>query len=98
MGLYDIMSDLIHSPASQDKIHDYFEKNKDEYPFVSFAKSRKNPNKSEDSFTHLRNAIAHSKQIGIKNYLDISNGISEGHIKHLLIVLNDLLCSVQNER
>lgn len=92
MGLYDIMAEQIHSPISQSKVHDYFGKNKNKYSFITFEPSQKDPNKNEDSLTHLRNAIAHSKQIGIQKYLEVSKRISDEHIKQLLIVLNDLLC------
>lgn len=93
MGLYDIMAELISSPISQRKVHDYFGMNKSKYPFIKFEPSRKDPNKMEDSLTHLRNVIAHSKQIGVSEFLNVSNNISDTHIKYLLIVINDLLCN-----
>lgn len=46
----------------------------------------------EDSLTHLRNAIAHSEQMGASEFINISNSISDTHIKYLLIVINNLLC------
>lgn len=92
MGLYDIMAELICSPISQSKVHDYFGKNKNKYPFITFEPSQKDPSKNEDSLTHLRNAIAHSQQIGTQKYLEVSRSISDEHIKRLLRVINDLLC------
>lgn len=92
MGLYDIMASLISTPISQKNVHDYFGKNKSKYPFVTFESSRKDPQKNEDCFTHLRNAIAHSKQVGVAEYLQIADGVSDNYIKQLLIVINDLLC------
>ena len=93
MGLYDIMAELISSPISQKKVHDYFGKNKSKYPFITFEPSRRDANKKEDSLTHLRNAIAHSEQIGATEFINVSGNISDIHIKHLLIVINDLLCN-----
>ncbi|MFR2368864.1 MAG: hypothetical protein ACLS8T_14395 [Anaerobutyricum sp.] len=93
MGLYDIMAELICNPISQKKVHDFFGKNRKKYPFITFVASEKDVNKNEDSLTHLRNAIAHSKQIGVTEFLNISNNISDMHIKQLLIVINDLLCN-----
>jgi len=92
MGLYDIMAQLISSPISQKKIHDYFGKNKSRYPFIRFLPSRSNAEKMEDSLTYLRNAIAHSKQLGVYEFLYTSETISDTYIKYLLIVINDLLC------
>lgn len=92
MGLYDIMADMIHSPIQQNKVHDFFGKNKKRYEFVEFLPSRKDPSKKEDCFTHLRNAIAHSKQVGIAEYVKIAENISEGSIKQLLTIINDLIC------
>lgn len=92
MGLYDIMADMIHSPIQQSKVHDFFGKNKDRYTFVEFVPSRKDPSKKEDSITYLRNTIAHSKQVGIAEYLAIAESISEGSIKQLLTIINDLIC------
>ena len=92
MGLYDIMADMIHSPIQQSKVHDFFGKNKDRYTFVEFVPSRKDLSKKEDSITYLRNTIAHSKQVGIAEYLTIAESISEGSIKQLLTIINDLIC------
>ncbi len=98
MGLYDIMAELICSPISQKRVHDYFGRNKNKYPFITFEPSRKDTNKKEDSLTYLRNAIAHSRQAGISEYLEISDTISDEHIKCLLIVINDLLCDEENSK
>lgn len=76
----------------QSKVHDYFGKNKDKYPFIAFEPSPKDPSRNEDSLTHLRNAVAHSQQIGAKKYLEVSRSISDEHIKQLIRVINDLLC------
>lgn len=92
MGLYDIMAELICNPISQKRCM-IFGKNRKKYPFITFVASEKDVNKNEDSLTHLRNAIAHSKQIGVTEFLNISNNISDMHIKQLLIVINDLLCN-----
>lgn len=97
MGLYDIMSNLIYSPIDQKKVHDYFGRNKKKYPFIQFMPSRKDETKKEDSLTFLRNAIAHSRQAGIKEYLEASEKISDGQIKQLLMVINDLLCNPESK-
>lgn len=92
LGLYDIMASLIHTPICQKKVHDYFGKNREKYPFITFVKSKKNPNTSEDSLTHLRNLIAHSEQCGVNEFVKVSQNISDTHIKYLLQVINNLLC------
>lgn len=92
MGLYDIMAELIETPISQKRVHDYFGKNITRYPFITFLPSEKDGNKKEDSLTYLRNAIAHSRQAGISKFMEISNSVSDDHIKCLLTVINDLLC------
>lgn len=92
LGLYDIMANLIHAPICQKKVHDYFGKNREKYPFITFEKSKKNPNTSEDSLTHLRNLIAHSEQCDINEFVNVSQKISDTHIRYLLQVINNLLC------
>lgn len=67
MGLYELMARKINKneDIKQSKVHDFFRKNKDLYPFIEFSPSRKKySKKEEDSFTSLRNAIAHSEQLG----------------------------------
>lgn len=97
LGLYDIMSKLISDMYStehkgaQDKVHDFFGKNKSRYPKVNFYDSSKG-NKKEDVFTHLRNKIAHSMQIGVGEFLEISSGLTFECIQGMLIVINDILC------
>jgi hypothetical protein len=97
VGLYDIMAEMIHSPIRQNKVHDFFGKNRERYPFVEFRPSRKDPKKKEDSFTFLRNTIAHSKQEGIAEFLSVSQNISETDIRRILIVINDLICGNVNK-
>ena len=98
LGLYDIMSDLISKlyktqhKGTQDKVHDFFGRNKDRYPKVGFYVSNKDKKKKEDSFTHLRNQIAHSMQIGVDDFLAVSQGITFECIQGMLVVINDLLC------
>lgn len=97
LGLYDLMATLIHDPISQKKVHDYFGKNKNKYPFIEFKKSRKDPKKMEDSLTYLRNEIAHSEQMDIKEYLNVSEKISHTHIQYLLKVINDIICDEEED-
>lgn len=98
LGLYDIMSDLISKlyktqhKGTQDKVHDFFGKNKGRYPKVGFYDSNKDNKKKEDSFTYLRNQIAHSIQAGVGDFLEVSEGISFECIQGMLVVINDLLC------
>lgn len=98
LGLYDIMSDLISKlyktqhKGIQDKVHDFFGRNRDRYPKVGFYESNKDNKKKEDFFTHLRNKIAHSMQIGVKDFLEVSQGITFECIQGMLVVINDLLC------
>lgn len=92
IGLYDIMAELINSPISQSKVHVFFGKNKDRYPFIKFIKSRKGTSNKEDSFTYLRNTIAHSKQAGIDEFLATAQTITKDDISNILQVINDLIC------
>lgn len=103
LGLYDIMSDLISKryvtacKGTQEKVHDFFGKNRKQYPFIQFYESSKANKKNEDSFTHLRNEIAHSMQIGVEEFLEKSQGITFECIQKLLIVINSLLCETPND-
>lgn len=95
LALYDIMQDLIcgNSEQPQKILHDFFGKNKNKYPFISFKPSIKHPSKMQDSFTHLRNSLAHSRDLGAEEYLKIANNICEQDIKNILTVINDYLCN-----
>ena len=92
MGLYEQMASMICSPIQQSKIHDFFGKNKQRYSFINFIESRKDPSKKEDSFTFLHNSIAHSEQLGVEEFVNISKSISDELIRNLLLVINDLIC------
>ena len=92
MGLYEQMASMICSPIQQNKIHNFFGKNRQRYPFVNFIESRKDSSKKEDSFTFLRNSIAHSEQLGIEEFVNISKSISDEWIKKILLVIHDLIC------
>lgn len=94
MGLYDILEDLICSHderSKQKRVHDFFGKNYERYPYIQFYKYNANSRKSEDMFTHLRNNIAHSKDAGIEEFLKTSNTISNKEITQLLQVINDII-------
>lgn len=95
LALYDIMQDLICGDSEQPQkiLHDFFGKNKNKYSFISFKPSIKYPDKMQDSFTHLRNALAHSRTLGAKEYIKIVQSISKQDIKNILFVINDYLCS-----
>ena len=103
LGLYDMMAKLICEkyPAKkrlQARVMEFFGKNMARYNLTgaSFKQSSKGvgggKKNSEDPFTHLRNNIAHSMQIGVDEYLKQSRGISFECIQALLRVINDLLC------
>lgn len=98
LGLYDVMSDLISKlyktqhKGTQDKVHDFFGKNRSRYPNVKFYESNKDNKKKEDSYTYLRNEIAHSMQVGVGKFLEVSQGITFECIQDILVVINDLLC------
>ena len=95
LALYDIMQDLICGDSEQPQkvLHNFFGKNKDKYSFISFKPSMKYPNKMQDNFTYLRNALAHSRTLGAKEYLKTVQSISKQDIKNILFVINDYLCS-----
>lgn len=98
LGLYDMMANLISQRYStshkgiQEKVHNFFGKNREKYPFIQFYESDKCNKKKEDSFTYLRNKIAHSMQAEVGEFLEKSQGISFECIQKLLVIINDLLC------
>ncbi len=101
LGLYDVLADLIKEAYRkngkeisdvQRRVRDFFGKNKGKYDFVKFVESSKDKSKTEDSFTHLRNQIAHSRQAGVKQFIDISERITLACIQNMLTVINDILC------
>ena len=106
MGLYDIMADLIYkSDANKEKdakqymICNFFDKYKGRYKGITVemrdAKDSKGKDttKKEDTFTYIRNQIAHSiDRGGTENFLEVSKSISFEQIQTLLTIINDLLC------
>lgn len=50
MGLHDIMAELIETPISQKRVHDYFGKNKSRYSFITFLSLEKDEKRR---FTYL---------------------------------------------
>lgn len=94
IALYDILQNLICSADERNKqkrVRDFFGKNRNKYSFVHFHQSNDDPNKKEDTFSHLRNIIAHSKSAGIDKFLEISQRITSREISNLLQVINDII-------
>lgn len=106
IGLYDIMADLIYNSGInvgkrhvQEMVLTFFKKYADRYKGIveikeSTVKDKKGVSKlmEEDSFSRIRNQIAHSKDRGIREFLEVAENISGGCIQNLLIIINDLLC------
>lgn len=94
IALYDVLLNLICSPDERNKqkrVRDFFGKNKQRYPFIQFHKCNDNSEKSEDTFSHLRNNIAHSKAAGIDDFLKTSNAITDIEASNILSVINDII-------
>lgn len=92
MALYDKLHDMIcKDKKGQNTVTNFFGKNKERYQFVSFVPRSDDPKKNEDSFSHLRNNIAHSEQAGIEQFMRTAEGISDKEISELLFVLNDII-------
>ena len=93
IGLYDVLARLVqHGDAfSQSQMHDFFGRNKERYPFITFTTKTENERGHEDSFTKLRNDIAHSKRVGIEEYLKIADNIPYQTIQQILLVISDIL-------
>ena len=94
MELYQLLLNLL-SKEDEDKVQrnviNYFYKQK--YSFVEFKTTRKsNSSFKEDSFTYLRNMIAHSELVdSIKLYKDAVEQVNNDVIRKLLMVINDVL-------
>ena len=58
---------------------------------ISFTNNPDHSRGHEDSFTKLRNDIAHSKRIGIEEYLKIAENIPYQMIQQILLVISDIL-------
>ena len=69
----------------------FFGKNRTRYPFAKLVPRNGNPDKNEDTFTHIRNSIAHSNQAGIDEYLNTTEFISDEIISQLLTVISDII-------
>ena len=94
IALYDTLENMICSHGErlkQKRVHDFFGKYKERYSYIRFHKCNDNPKKSEDTFTHLRNNIAHSKDAGIEEFIKTSNAISNNEIVQILQVINDII-------
>lgn len=94
MALYDLLQDKICGEKTgkrQETVRNFLGKNNERYPFVSFVKRKDDPSKKEDSFSHLRNVIAHSKNAGIQEFLETTKKVSDREISNLLMVLNDII-------
>ena len=93
IGLYDVLAGLVQhgDTFSQLHMHNFFGRNKERYPFITFTTKTENSRGPEDSFTKLRNDIAHSKRVGIEEYLKIANNIPYQTIQQILLVISDIL-------
>lgn len=94
IALYDVLLDLIcpmNKKNKQKYVSNFFGKNKKRYSFITFYESNENPEKKEDTFTHLRNNIAHSKLAGIEAFSNTANSITNRHIACMLQVINDIV-------
>ena len=99
IALYDILLNLICSPNKgnkQKQVHDFFGKNKSKYPYIQFFPCNNDPSKNEDTFTHLRNNIAHSKSAGIHKFYETSQSITHMEIASILQVINDIISGETN--
>ena len=97
IALYDVLLGLICSSDERNKqqrVHDFFGKNKERYPYIDFKNCNNNPNKKEDMFTHLRNIIAHSQNAGIEEFSRVAASITPQYISLILRVINDILSGV----
>lgn len=94
IALYDILQGKICNDDDrmrQEKVTNFFGKNRTRYPFAKFVPRNDNPDKNEDTFTHIRNSIAHSKQAGIDKYIKTTEFISDEIISQLLTVISDII-------
>lgn len=94
IALYDILQGKIccdNDRMRQEKVTNFFGKNKTRYPFVNFVPRSDKPEKNEDTFTHIRNNIAHSKQAGIDEFLETTEFISDEIVSQLLSVISDII-------
>lgn len=94
IALYDILQGKICNDDErmrQEKVTNFFGKNKARYPFVKFVPRSDKPDKNEDTFTHIRNSIAHSKQAGIDEFLRTTEYISDEMVSQLLRVISDII-------
>jgi hypothetical protein len=80
----------------QKQVHDFFGKNKSKYPYIQFFPCNNDPSKNEDTFTHLRNNIAHSKSAGIHKFYETSQSITHMEIASILQVINDIISGETN--
>lgn len=94
MGLYDVLIHLIcqdKENLKQKNVHDFFGRNKEKYAFIHFYQDSKNKKQGEDTFTHLRNKLAHSKSSGAEEFLKAAESITDREISQILQVINDIL-------
>lgn len=94
IALYDILQGKICNDDDrmrQARVTNFFGKNKSRYPFVSFVPRSDNPDRKEDIFTHIRNSIAHSKQVGIDEFITTMDFISDEIVSQLLSVISDII-------
>ncbi len=104
IALYDILQGKIcegRKTMRQRDVTEFFRKNKEEcpgkYPFVNFVSRNDRPNEKEDTFTHIRNSIAHSKQAGIDKFLKTTEAISDEIVSQLLKVISDIISNEKLE-
>lgn len=93
IAFYDVLKELVSPPGDvqQKYVTQFLGKNKERYKFVNFVPSNKNSGKNEDSLTFIRNNIAHSKDTGIADFLNITENISGQEISNILKVINDII-------
>lgn len=94
IALYDILLNLICRPDERNKqkrVRDFLGKNRNKYPFIQFHQCNDNSDKKEDTFSHLRNNIAHSKSAGIEEFQKTSESITYREISYILQVINDII-------
>ena len=98
ISLYQLLMELLGQKASvkhpsQQNVYDYFFKNSKKYPDVTFRKTRKKDREfEEDSFTYLRNELAHCEETNdMILYLKLGSSITCQTIKQLARVINDVI-------
>jgi hypothetical protein len=98
MELYQMLLELCTAASGKNKFEqrhvcEYFRENCSKYPQVAFKQTRR-PRKEfdEDTFTYMRNEIAHCEETdNLEEYEKLGENISGQIIKEMLRVINDLI-------